>query len=352
MKEIIVTKNEEGYKLRKLCMNYLDKAPSSFIYKMLRKKNIVLNDHKATGDEVLKMGDSVKLYLSDDTISGFQGGGSSNISSSDRRNPQAVNSKAGKKQSTDLLHSNTSKKNTHNRYKLSVVYEDEDFIFVNKPEGVLSQKAKDSDYSINEMIIDHLLDNGSITPESMKLFKPSVCNRLDRNTSGLILAGKTPTGTHYLTRVIRDRSVSKYYLAAVLGECEKEGKFTAYLTKDRKKNIVNISDKKIDGSSEIVTDISMISYNEKMDCALLEIDLITGKSHQIRAHLAHLGNPIIGDVKYGNKVLNAIFNRKFGIRSQMLTAYRIDFPDDGQFKISGKTFKIPVPKGFKELFDI
>ena len=224
MREIIISKNEEGYKLRKLCSNFLSAAPDSFIYKMLRKKNIKLNDKKADGTEILKVGDSVKFYLSDETISSFQKNGVADDQSAEGRNAL------------------TDPRN--------IIYEDDDILLVYKPSGILSQKAKPQDYSINEMIIDYLLQTGSITEESLQTFRPSVCNRLDRNTSGIILAGKTPKGSRYLSQIIKDRSLKKYYKAVVVGKCNLSGVYRAQLIKDSKTNKVSIADIKIGGKKE------------------------------------------------------------------------------------------------------
>ena len=327
MKEIYVTKNEEGYKLKKLCMNYLDKAPASFIYKMLRKKNIVLNDKKADGNETLKLGDSVKFYLSDETIESFK--------------TEKISRLSGIEKSK----------------KLDIIYEDDNYIFCNKPVNMLSQKAKKDDVSINEIILAYLLESGSVTEDSLATFRPSVVNRLDRNTSGIILASKTPAGARILSELIRSRRAKKYYLACAFGKAKRLGHFKAYLRKDEKKNLVTVSDKPSVGANIIETDISLEKYSSSLNVSLLRIELITGKSHQIRSHLAYLGMPIIGDIKYGNKEINKRFKDSKGINSQMLFAYEISFPniddlvdmnvDAFDYKnLSGNTFSAKPPKSF------
>ncbi|MBP3233282.1 MAG: RluA family pseudouridine synthase [Eubacterium sp.] len=293
MQEILITKNEEGYKLKKLCKNYLSEAPDSFIYKMLRKKNIKLNGKKADGSEILEKGDIVNFYLSDETIQSFQKSGVTN-------NREKVSSVRAE----------------------DIIYEDEDIIIVNKPSGILSQKSKADDISINEMILQYLLDNGKINNESLMTFKPSVCNRLDRNTSGLILAGKTPAGSKYLSQIIKNRSIRKYYQAVVKGQAKLKGIYKAHLKKDENNNQVDISDK----GFIIETGFEVLEYNKELDITYLRVELITGKSHQIRAHLAYLGYPIIGDTKYGNKNTNEYFRKNYKIKSQMLTAYEVIFP--------------------------
>lgn len=326
MREINVTKNEAGLKLKKVCMKYLSLAPASFIYKMLRKKNIVLNDKKADGNEILLAGDVIKLYLSDETIEKFRV--SSIVDKNNNDNPEIKRIP-----------------------QLDIVYEDENYIFCNKGVNTLSQKAKPEDYSINEMILDYLLDKGDITEESLQTFHPSICNRLDRNTSGIIMAAKTPHGAHYLSDVLKNRTVKKYYFAMVAGMADLDGDYTAYLLKDETTNKVTISKVKMNDAKAIETNIKILDYNPKADVTLLMIELKTGKSHQIRAHLSSLGYPILGDIKYGSRTINAIFNRKYGIKSQMLSSVLVVFPE-GTETISARRFTARPLDAFYKLFDV
>ena len=349
MKEIHVTKNEEGYKLKKLCSNFLKTAPDSFIYKMLRKKNIKLNGKKAAGNEVLKVGDVVTFYMSDATLQSFQDDSFQLVSHVVGVGAGGF-TEGGPVTGGPIVGSILGEENRGNRTntaKLEVIYEDEDIIIVNKPSGILSQKSKPDDISINEMILDYLLANGAITETSLMTFKPSVCNRLDRNTEGLILAGKTPVGSKYLSQIIKDRSLKKYYMTEVVGKADLKGTYRAALTKDEKNNqvtIIEITDSetpndkssydkfvynkanKNDKTSLIETGFEVLEYNKELDVTKLRVELITGKSHQIRAHLAYLGYPIIGDTKYGNKKVNEHFRKEYGVKSQKLTAYEVIFP--------------------------
>ena len=162
MKEITVTKNEAGQRADKLLAKYLKEAPKSFFYKMMRKKNIVLNGKKMQGNEILQVGDELKLFLSDETVEKFQG---------------SVPGEAGQGKRGETL---------PDPKKLPVLYEDEDIVLLNKPVGMLSQKAQPQDISAVEYLLAHLLENGSITREQLRSFRPSVCNRLDRNTTGIL----------------------------------------------------------------------------------------------------------------------------------------------------------------------
>ena len=189
MREIVISKNEAGQRLNKLVMKYLNKAPSSFVYRMIRKKNIKLNGGKAVGNEIVYVGDVIQLYLADDTIDSFR---DDNIQ--------------------------TAASGSQKKFKPEIIYHDHNVLIVNKPVGVLSQKASKDDYSINESVLDYLLDNGYITSEQLRTYKPSICNRLDRNTSGLVLCGVSLMGNQELSRIIRERNIDKYYYTIVKGQ--------------------------------------------------------------------------------------------------------------------------------------
>lgn len=313
MKELSIKENESGQRFDKFLKKYLKEAPGSFIYKMLRKKNIVLNGKKASGNEKLKKGDSVKLFLADDTLDKFCG--------------------------KEPVKTTTIKLPT---IQMPIIYEDKDVLFYNKPAGLLSQKAKPSDLSVVDYLIEYLVNTNVITAEDLHTFKPSVCNRLDRNTSGLITAGKSLAGLQKLSELFKDRTMKKHYLCLVKGKLDQKAHICGYLYKDKVKNQVIISDKKMPDAAFVETEYIPIAWNREM--TLLKVHLITGRTHQIRAHLAWQGHPLLGDPKYGDPGWNLHCKEK----RQMLHAYELQMPElEERFQdISGKTFIAPLPEYF------
>lgn len=318
MRELKITENEAGQRLDKFLGKYLREAPKSFLYKMLRKKNIVLNKKKATGQEKLNTGDSVKLFLSEETLDKFTG-----------KAPETVSAAKAE--------------------KLNVIYEDKNILLINKPVGMLSQKAKDSDVSAVEHLIDYLLSSGQLKTEELRTFRPSVCNRLDRNTSGILAAGKSLAGLQELSRLFKERSLAKYYLCPVAGRVEASERIEGFLTKDEKTNRVKILKNEVPGGSRIETEYRPLASNQ--DVTLLEVHLITGKTHQIRSHLASIGHPIIGDYKYGNSSVNEKYKKQYGLDYQLLHAYRLEMPEmEGALEnLSEKVFYAKPPELFQRI---
>ncbi len=324
MRKVVVTSNMEGQRLEKVLKKCLPDAPLSFFYKMLRKKNITLNGKKATGKEITKPGDEISFFLSDETYENF--------SKSLAGAPRGLSEY---KKAYEII------KN------IQIIYEDEHVLILNKPENVLSQKADGGELSLNEWMIGYLLSENAVTNESLKQFKPSVCNRLDRNTSGLILCGKSLAGSQLLSRIIKERSVKKFYRLFVYGDMKEAAKIQGYLKKNEATNKVQILDKETEGASYIETYYEPLKQYK--DYTYLEVELITGKSHQIRAHLSSVGYPLIGDKKYGNGK-HKEWEKQYKISNQLLHAYRLEFPELSEFpKISGKVFVAPEPAVFEKL---
>lgn len=293
MKQINIDADAENERLNKYLARLLPNASMGFIYKMLRKKNIVLNGSKASGSELLKAGDEIKVFFSDETYDKFS-----------RKTPREV----------------------PEFRPLTVLYEDSDIIAVHKPAGLLSQSDKKGGDCVNARIISYLGSKGELSDD----FTPSIVNRLDRNTSGIVLAGKTYQGTRRLTEEIRERIVIKTYKCICEGDFARHMTVTAFL-KELPGNQVKIYNSEVDGSKKIITEF--IPERELNGYTLLKVILHTGRKHQIRAQLSALGHPVAGDGKYGK--------RKGYL---CLHAYSVEIPDIG-------VITDPLPDEFRRFID-
>ena len=343
MKQIIIKENEAGQRLDKFLHKYLTEAPNSFLYKMLRKKNITLNSKKADGSEKLVVGDTVALFLAEETIAKFRG--------------IAATKDSNTGQCTKLLQAEKSMQMYHAAYrnigKLDIIFENHHILLVNKPVGLLTQKAEKEDISLNEWLIGYMLSSGAITEEELATFKPSVCNRLDRNTSGIVICGKTLLGTQKMSAMLKDRSLHKFYRLYVKGSLCQEMYLEGYLKKDAKSNRVTITQKASGRDDMKYIATKYIPIAECGEMTLLEVELITGKPHQIRAHLSSVGHPLLGDYKYGDSSWNQSYKKRFGIDSQMLHAYRLEFPMmEAEFAdISNLVITAKPPKAFTDIWE-
>lgn len=315
MQKRIVTPNEAGQRFSKLLEKMLKDAPKGFIYKMLRKKNITLNGKKADGTEKTAVGDEITLWLSDETIQKFEG-------------------------------ARTIQKTVH---WPEVIYEDDHVLIMNKPAGILSQKARPEDVSVNEQMLSYLMDTGVINDETLKSFRPSVVNRLDRNTSGLIAAGKTLAGLQELSALFKDRSLHKYYLCLVRGSISEKRSLEGYLKKDERTNKVCLIGEKTASGDYIHTIYEPVAGNG--DMTLLKVLLVTGRTHQIRVHIASDGHPIAGDYKYGDRGWNDRLKAKYHLKHQLLHAAALEMPKTSGIlaPLSEKTVTAPLPAQFEHI---
>ncbi len=335
MQVVQIGPNQAGQRFDKFLHKLLPNAGTGFLYKMLRKKNITLNGKKAEGSEMLSQGDEIRFFFSDETFEKFTGrsldeskGGADNT----RMNAQ-INS---------YLHAYRVIKGVR------ILYEDDHVLIVNKPVGVLTQKADQKQQSLNEWLIGYLLDKNPDFAKELTTFKPSVCNRLDRNTSGIVLCGKSLAGSQFLSACIKARTVQKYYRTIVAGEIEEGAFIKGYLEKDASTNVVKIT-ASCEGNEADAIETRYLPICTTTEYSLLEVELITGKTHQIRAHLASEGHPLLGDTKYGAEEVNAFAQQHFQLPHQLLHAYRVVFPVNDHpagRKLSGKEIIAPCPAQF------
>ncbi|MCI8730061.1 MAG: RluA family pseudouridine synthase [Lachnospiraceae bacterium] len=322
MKQVSVSETDAGQRLDKYLHKILTQAPKGFLYKMLRKKNITLNGKKAGGSERLCPGDEIQMFLSQETLDKFS-----------EPHP-AETARQSLEQEPDII------------------YEDDQVLLLNKPCGVLSQKSCPEDYSLSEWVRDYLCRGGKAAG-----FSPGVCNRLDRNTSGIVAAGKSVRAQQELSAMFQKRQMGKYYLCPVQGILKQQEHLRGYLQKSESQNKVFIwEDKKTGGLGRDKRDYVETVYRPLGDngrLTLLEVQLITGKTHQIRAHLAQTGHPVSGDRKYGLPGAKGDTAWQQGLRHQMLHAWKLEFPEcTGLLKeLSGMRYAAELPGDFRSFLE-
>ena len=373
MYQAIITEREAGQRFDKYLHRILPNAGSGFLYKMMRKKNITLNDRKADGSEKIAEGDCVKIFFSQETLDQFMGkhpdGDSDSVCTPKRGTGSAE--KSGRVTET-ASYMQEFRRAYRQLADITVIYENDHILIADKPAGVLSQKAVKSDFSLNEWLIGYLLEKGELSESGLAFYKPSVCNRLDRNTSGMVLCAKTLPGAQLLSGLLKDRTLHKYYQLYVKGHIVEEQMIEGYLIKNEKKNKVMIQltsgfpengtvPKQAVGKRRN-TDNEKAAYIQtrykplrvEQDKTLLEVELITGKPHQIRAHLASIGHPLLGDYKYGDRAWNEKYRGQFGVKSQLLHAYKVVFPtlEPPFADLSGRTFLCELPEVFGRVTEL
>lgn len=320
MFEIRMTENEAGQRVDRFLRKYLKDYTLGDIYKLFRKNKVKLNGKKAKENQMLSCGDLLQLYV---------------------EKPEA-----GARQEQQLPKPAKS---------LEVVFEDNNIIIAGKPAGLLTHPDKpgDTDTLIDRALYHIYKEKGA---EQSETFSPAVCNRLDRNTGGIVIVAKNYKTLKAVNHSIRERGLQKLYLCIVAGKMDKSGEIKAFLTKDEDKNISTVHEADEGEGKAIHTVYRTLGVSDSITelgirFSLLEVELVTGRSHQIRAHFASLGHPLAGDVKYGDKQINEYFWRQYGLKHQFLYAYKVAFcevhPDIAY--LTGRSFVSKLPENYVKI---
>ena len=299
MREFKINSNDAGQRLDKFVLKAVRGIPMSLMYKAIRTKKIKVNRKRAEEKQILNLGDTVQMFLSEDLF--------------------------GEKISdNELLNVKTN---------LNIVYEDENLLICNKPAGVLvhsgdgdGKTSGDGMASERSTLIysiqAYLAQKGEYNPSEENSFAPALCNRIDRNTGGLVISAKNAPALRCINERIKNNQITKYYLCAVHGSLpKKQDTLRDFLIKDNNKNTVKVLKNPTSGAKEIITKYRLIEYNREKNISLVEIELVTGRTHQIRAHMASIGNPLLGDGKYGK--INE--DKRLGYKHQALYSYKVKF---------------------------
>lgn len=320
MIEIIITENQGGQRLDRFLKKYFDKAPLSLIYKMIRK-DVKVNGKRSTKEAMIQAGDRLAVYLSEEEAKALQ----------------------------------TQKKRVRAKRQFSIAYEDENLLIAEKPFGLLTHgdKTEKKNHLANQ-VVDYLIEKGEYNPRADRTFAPAPAGRLDRNTTGLVMFGKNAPALQELNRLIREKdAIGKYYLTIVSGHMTRPLQLRDRMTKDEKKNMISVLPEASDEGKLMETmawPLQTAQHNGKW-FTLVKVEIITGRTHQIRAHLARAGYPVIGDTKYGNPAVNRQMQQAFGLNTHLLHAWQLEFRDaaGALAELAGKTIEASIPEQFDRI---
>ncbi len=316
MKEFIIKENDANMRVDKFIPKVAPSLPSNLIQKYIRLKRVKVNSARTTAATRLIVGDIVTMYINDEFFE---------VSRADKAKPKLSASFP------------------------DIVYEDDNIILLNKPAGVPVHEDDSKEETLIAQLLSYLASNGKWNPDDEASFIPALCNRIDRNTSGIVIAAKNAESLRIMNDKIKNREISKYYLCAVLGKLSPpNGMVKNFIFKDAKENRVYVHNTSKPGAKTAITKYSTLKHKDGI--SLVECELITGRTHQIRAHMAFLGHPLVGDGKYGKNVEN----KKYGMKHQALCSYKLVFkftsPSGCLEYLNGKTFVINDIPFKKKLF--
>ncbi len=316
MREFIINSNDAGQRLDKFVQKAVKGMPVSLMYKAIRLKKIKVNRKRAEQKQILCQGDVVQMFLNEDLFS-------------------------DKVTDNELMQIKTD---------LNIVYEDENLLICDKAPGILVHSGdgdgKESgvgDAGDRNTLVYHiqayLAQKGEYDPKKENSFAPALCNRIDRNTGGMVISAKNAQTLRDVNERIKNNKITKKYLCVVHGSLpRKTDTLCDFLIKDSKNNKVKVLKRKTAGAKEIITKYQVLAYNKERDLSLVEVELVTGRTHQIRAHLSSIGNPLLGDGKYGINERD----RKLGYKHQALYTYFLGFEatDDSLSYMNGRNIKV------------